>query len=238
MQTEVFGDDGDPDLVVVLGWGNRIDHENVRWLVDLLVDGGYRVHVFQIPVNISDFQAEYLDPVLAYIDRAGLGEYRFLGHSTGGLVGAHVRDPTPVTRTYLSPWWGYPEDQQGIGLRIVEKLPLSAQVVPAGTADRDALGELATDRQIAENPGTASPAFIGATRRAQADLPPFDGDAVVFYTPEDRVVSVPAIEDRVPERNRIAYQGGHELFSSPAREEPLDVLLAAVDRGLAGIDDE
>jgi riboflavin biosynthesis pyrimidine reductase len=59
----------------------------------------------------------------------------------------------------------------------------------------------------------------------------------VFYTPEDRVVSVPAIEERAPERNRVAYEGGHELFSSPTREEYVDRILAAVDRGLEGVTD-
>lgn len=223
------------DLVFVLGWGNRHDHEAVEWLVDRLVEAGYRVHVFQIPVNGTDFEADYLDPVVEFVE--GLDEYRFLGHSTGGLIGAHVREPAPLTRTYLSPWWGYTDDQQGLLLDLAAKLPLSAQVLPTGTSTRESLGQLATDRMIAESPGRISPAMIRETRRAQSGLPPFEDDAVVFYAPDDQVVSPGAIEDRVPAENRVAYEGGHELFSSRSREDHLDDLLSAVAEGVAGIRD-
>ena len=62
-------------------------------------------------------------------------------------------------------------------------------------------------------------------------LPPFDEDAVVFYTPEDPVVGAGAIRERTPEANAVVYEGGHELFNSSSREEHVDVLLAAVDEG-------
>jgi hypothetical protein len=231
METETVGEG--PDLAFVLGWGNRLDHENVRWLLDALTER-YRVHAFQIPINPTDFEAEYLAPVREYV--AELGSYRFLGHSTGGLIGAHLRDPEPETRTYLSPWWGFPDEQDGPLLGLVTKLPTARQFVPTGTSNRESLGQLATDRQIGETPDKASPAFLGLAKRAQADLPPFDDDAVVFYTPEDAVVSPDAIEKRVPQRNRVAYEGGHELFSSTDRDEYLDALFAAIEGGVEALD--
>jgi pimeloyl-ACP methyl ester carboxylesterase len=232
MEVRTFGDGDDPDLVFVLGWGNRIDHENVRWLVDALAER-YRVHAVQIPVNPTDFEADYLAPVREYV--ADLGEYRFLGHSTGGLIGAYLREPAPLTRTYLSPWWGFAEEQAGTLLDLITKLPTARQFVPTGTSNRESLGALATDRQIADSPDRASPAFLGVAKGAQAGLPPFDADAVVFYTPDDLVVDPEAIEARAPERNRVAYEGGHELFSSPTREDHLDAVLAAVEGGVEAI---
>jgi pimeloyl-ACP methyl ester carboxylesterase len=232
METETFGDPDDPDLAFVLGWGNRPGHETVRWLIDRLAER-YRVHAFEVPVNGTDFEGEYLDPVVEYV--ADLGAYRLLGHSTGGLVAAHVRDPAPETRTHLSPWWGFADDQRGPLLSLVTRVPSARQVIPSGASTREALGALASDEQLADSPDRVSPAFLRTIRGAQRSLPPVEDD-VVFYTPEDTVVSPQAIERRVPPRNRVAYEGGHELFSSPAREDHLGTLLAAVEEGPAALE--
>lgn len=236
METETLGDPADPDLACVLGWGNRLDHENVRWLLETLAADS-NVTAVQIPITVTDFEAEYLDPVRGVV--ADLAEdYRFVGHSTGGLIGAYLRgEHAPATRTYLSPWWGMPPETAGPLFDLVTRLPVSRQVVPTGTADREALGALATDRQIREGPDRAAPTFLREAARAQAGLADVDPDpdAVAFCTLGDRIVDPRRVGDRVDAERVVLYDGGHELFSSPARDEHAETLRAVVREGSAGL---
>ncbi|MFW5956471.1 MAG: alpha/beta hydrolase [Halorhabdus sp.] len=224
MHTAVYGTGA--DLVFVLGWGNQPEHVTVRWLIDHLVADGYRVHVMALPITITDYQDEYLDPVADYVE--SLGSYRLLAHSTGGLIASFLDEP--VTRVSLSPWWGFHEEQDGLLGRLVARLPIARPVVPVGI-DREAIGDLATDRQLENGPDAIAPTLLREVRTAQADLPPFDEESVVFFTPNDRVVSPDAIRERAPESNRIAYDGGHELFSSRVRDEHLPQLRDAIESG-------
>lgn len=80
-----------------------------------------------------------------------------------------------------------------------------------------------------------APTFLREAGRAQAVMPPFDADDVVFYSPADPIVGVGAIEAQAPEENRVQYEGGHELFCSSAREDHLDTLIDALDRGVAAL---
>ena len=232
MRAEVYGE-GDDDLAFVLGWANKPEYANVRWLIDRLVEQGYRVHAIEIPRVVSDFDAEYLDPVAAYV--ADLGEYRFLGHSTGGLIGAFLHDPEPITRVYLSPWWGMHADLQNPLVSLLSRIPTRRTILPVDF-DADMLGDLAPPEQVEDVPERVAPTFLREAARAHARLPPFDEDAVVFYTPEDPVVSADAIRERTPEANAVVYEGGHELFNSSAREEHVETVLAAIDRGVEALE--
>ena len=233
MRSVVHGEEGAPDLVFVLGWANRPEHANVRWLIDRLGDAGHRVHAIEIPRVVSDFDAEYLGPVAEYV--ADLGEYRFLGHSTGGLIGAFLEDPAPITRVYLSPWWGLHDDLRNPLVSLLSRIPTRRTILPVDFEGR-MLGELAPAEQVEDVPDRVAPTFLREARRAQARLPPFDPDAVVFYTPEDPVVDAEAIRARTPESNAVVYEGGHELFNSRSREEHLDTLLATIDRGVEALE--
>lgn len=230
MRRETFGDDGGEAVVFVLGWGNRPEHDGVQWLVDHLVEEGFRVTAFELPRTITDFEAEYLDPVRTYV--ADVEAPRLLGHSTGGLILRHLPDVDGlVSRTYLSPWWGFHDDLENPLVSLLMKLPVSRPFLPA-SADREDLGGLAADAWVADSPDYASPTFLREARRAQASLPPFDADDAVFYNPDDAIVGAGTIEAQAPEANRIAFEGGHELFNSRSRDEHLDDLLAAVEGGI------
>ncbi|QSX00092.1 alpha/beta hydrolase [Haloterrigena alkaliphila] len=234
MRREVFNDAGERNLVFVLGWGNRIDHENVQWVVDRLVDADYRVTVFQIPTVITDFDAEWVAPVAEYVD--DLEGYRLLTHSTGGLIAEFLEGAE--TRVYLSPWWGFHDDLRTPVVSLLLKLPVSRSILPTGGTDREMLGELATDRQLADTPGRVAPTFLREAKRAQRRLPPFQfpESGVVFYTPDDAVVGVDAILERAPESNRVAYEGGHQLFDSPSRETHVGTILDALEAGRAALE--
>jgi pimeloyl-ACP methyl ester carboxylesterase len=232
MRFEVSGEG--EDLLFVLGWGNRHEHDAVAWLVDRLAER-YRVHAAQIPTNVRSFEREYLDPVAEYA--ADLGEFRLLGHSTGGLIGAHLRGerPTPEERVYLSPWWGYTGLPDAV-LEVVARIPTDRVFLPGGESSRADRGELVSERALRESPDRVSPTFVRETRRAQATLPPFDTDAAVFCTLTDSIVSVRAIGERAPASNVRVYDGGHELFASPSREQHLPTLLDCLEAGAAALD--
>jgi len=233
MRFRVFGDDGDRDLLFVMGWGNRWTHEPVRWLIEQLTDAGYRVHAAEIPTNVDDFRAEWIEPVAEY--RRDLEEFDLLGHSAGGLIASFVDGAD--SHVYLSPWWGYSEDVSDWLLDLVARLDTTARIIPSTIEDRATLGEYATEAQMRDGPGWLSPAFVRETRAAQAAAPPVEDDAVVFASLTDEVVSTRAIGRRVPERQVVLYDGGHELFSSRGREERLPVLLDALEEGVSAITD-
>jgi pimeloyl-ACP methyl ester carboxylesterase len=236
MKVERYGPEGGPNLVCIMGWGNRLDHENVEWLLTRFTSAGYRVHAFRIPDIIADFERDYVAPVDSYLSK--LGEFRLVGHSAGGLVAAYIDGAR--TMTFLSPFWGFPRGVVGIEqtlLSLVSKLPVTRPVLPSGTATRQAIGGLATDRQLCEGPSRAAPTFIRESIRAHRDLPPIDDEAVVFCTLADHIVSTRAIGKAVPAERTVLYDGGHELFSSRSREDHVDTLLAAVDGGASALGD-
>jgi hypothetical protein len=228
MEFTEFGD-GEDRLLFVLGWGNRAHHENVRWLIDELVDAGYTVDVGEIPHHPSDFDAEYLEPTQKRHDETDPD--RLLSHSTGGLITAHLDAETP--RVYLSPWWGIPGDPSLLQ-RLIVSLPVARPILPV-PFDPDAIGELATEQQAEEGPDYASPAFLRTIADAQERVPPFRADSVVFCTLEDTVVSVEAIGAHADAERVRAYDGGHEFFSSLARDTTMEWVLAALADGPAAL---
>lgn len=235
MRVERHGPETGPDLVCILGWGNRHRHENVRWLVSQFAAEGYRVHTFQIPTVITDFEREYVAPVAEYV--SDLSSFRLVGHSAGALIGAYLDGAE--TATYLSPFWGFPRGQVGVDealLALASHLPVARPILPSGTASRHALGDLATNRQLRDVPSRAAPTFVREARRGHRNLPPVEDDAVVFCTLSDPVVSMQAIGEAVPAERTVVYDGGHELFASSRREAYVDTLCAVVDRGASALD--
>lgn len=230
MDFRQFGPADGPALVCLFGWGNRLDHENVNWLIDQFAEAGYRVHAAELPLDIEEFYGEYLLPVEEYV--ADLDSFRLVSHSTGGLIAPYVTGAE--TETYLSPWWGFREDAftpTSWAMDLLAKFPISRRIFPKSRWTGEHLGGLATAQQLEDSPQTVSPTFIREARRAQRDRPPIPEDAVVFCSLTDPVVSVRAIGDGAPAQRIVIYDGGHELFSSPSRDEHLETLLAVIENG-------
>jgi len=233
MRHRIFNDDGDEDLVFVMGWGNRWTHENVSWLLGQLTDADYRVHAFELPTDIDDFKADWLEPVAEYV--RDLEGYQLLGHSAGALI-AQALDGAD-NHVYLSPWWGYGDAFPEPVLEAVSLVPTTFPCLPVGGMDREALGERATDHQLATLPSWVSPAFVRETRRAQQDLLTIDHDAVVFCSLRDPVISLRPIGERVPAAHVVLYDGGHELFSTAARDRYVDLVLDALENGSDAVEE-
>jgi hypothetical protein len=225
VKTTATGEDDRGELLFVMGWGNRLDGDNERWFTAQLVEAGYRVNVVELPTNIADFEAEYLEPVREYRRQKALQLVPVVSHSLGGLVAAHLK---PETAVYLSPWWGfYGEKLRSTQLDLVSKLPFERPVVPIDF-QRAEVGSLVTDQQWDRLPSRVSPTFIREIRSAQADLPPID-DAEVFCSLSDTIVGLQGIGDRVDPSQVTLYEGKHELYSSEGRAGTVQAVLDAVD---------
>ncbi|APW97972.1 alpha/beta hydrolase [Halobiforma lacisalsi AJ5] len=233
MRHRVFNEDGDEELVFVMGWGNRWTHENVGWLIGELTDAGYRVHAFELPTNVEDFKTDWLEPIAEYV--LDLDEYQLLAHSAGALV-AQALDGAD-NHVYLSPWWGYGDAYPDLFLEAVSQLPTAFPFLPVAEMGREELGERATDHQLSTLPRWVSPAFVRETRHAQEDLLTIDHDAVVFCSLRDPVIDLAPIGERVPAEHVVLYDGGHELFSSATRERYVDLLLEALEEGAPAVED-
>jgi hypothetical protein len=223
---ETYGDDDDPTVLLVLGFGNRPEHEHVGWLLDRLAESVH-LHVAVLPIDMTDFESDYRRPVERYA--SGLELDAVVSHSTGGLIAAHL--PLDAPRIYLSPWWGI--NFGGVGdllFPFFRRLPTGYRFLPTG-ADPEAIGDLKTPAEAADGPDFISPAFLREIDRAQRRLPAFRPESLVFCSLTDRVVSVRAIGERAPPARVRLYHGGHEFFASSGREAVYDDLLAALLSG-------
>lgn len=224
MEFATFGEG--EDLLFLMGWGNRLDGNNERWFVDRLGDAGYRVHAAQLPTNITDFEAEYLDPVREYRNRNALQLAPVVSHSTGGLVATYLR---PDGAVYCSPWWTF----YGLKLRetqlsLVSKLPTDRPLLPIDF-ERAEVGSRVTETQWADLPKRVSPAFIREIRGAQEAMPEPQDHARVFCSLRDTVVGLDGIGEAVDPGQVTLYDGGHEPFSSGAREAIATQVIDAID---------
>ena len=233
MRHRIFNEDGEDELVFVMGWGNRWTHENVSWLIGRLADAGYRVHAFELPTNVDDFKADWLEPIAEYV--VELDGYQLLAHSFGALVGQALDGAE--NHVYLSPCWGYGVAYPRRPMELLARIPTAFPFVPAGEPTRDVIGELATDHELATTPRWVSPAFLRETLEAQDELLLIDHDAVVFCSLRDPLIDLHAIGQRVPPEHVVLYDGGHELFASAVREKYVDAILASLEDGAAAVED-
>lgn len=225
MKTDTLGS-GD-DLLLVMGWGNRVDGTNERWFAQQFVDEGYRVTIVELPTNPTDFEREYLAPVAEA--RGDLDAPAVVGHSTGALVAAHLE---PTRAVYVSPWWAfYGEKHLAPFLKWGSKVPIERPIVPIDF-DREDVGPRVTDRQWDRVPDRMSPAFLREARRAQAELPPIAETARACVSLQDTVVGLQGVGARVPPERVHLYEGRHEPFAAADRAAATAVVtdaLAAVE---------
>ncbi|MDY6819901.1 MAG: alpha/beta fold hydrolase [Halobacteriales archaeon] len=224
MDTVVFGRDGETELLFVLGFRARIGGANEQWFISRLTDAGYRVHVVELPTNITDFNAQYRDPVQRYHDEHEPAIV--LGHSLGGLVAAHL--DTDAKRVYLAPWWGiYGEKLMTWETVVIPRLPIKAEII-AASIERGDLGEHVSDAEFDRLTKRVSPALITAVYNAQQARPSIDESAVVFASLRETVVSLRAIGEAVSTDQLRIYDGAHIPYASANRQATTDEILATL----------
>lgn len=224
MDSRTYNEGGDPALLFVMGFGNRLDGANERWLIDRLTDAGYRVRAVQLPTNVTDFERGYRRPVQRIHDEEQPAVV--LSHSLGGLVTAFLK--TSAREVSLSPWWGIYEAKVSTWERwLVPRLPIRARVLPIKTR-RAEIGERLPDSDWKRLPKRISPVFITEIYRAQERRPPIDDDAVVFVSAEETIVSLRAIGAAVSADRIRLFDGRHQLFSARGRQAAVEELLAVL----------
>lgn len=224
MDVHRFGDDTDPTVLFVLGWGNRVTHPTVEWFIDRIVDAGFEIHAVEIPDNGTDFERDYLDPVVEYA--RSLDRFRLLSHSTGGLIAAHI--PADGPRVYLSPFWGF--NRQGVSgtlMRVLMRLPTDRQFI-GSDIDGQLLGAHKDPEVVKDDLPDASPAWLRTMAAAHGDLPSFREGSRVFCSLSDRVVDVRAIGDHAPSDAITLFDGGHEIFAVENRTDYTDEVISAL----------
>lgn len=224
MKSRSFNESGDPTILFVMGFGNRLKGANETWFINQLTTAGYHVHAIQLPTSIADFEREYVIPVQQIVNEQKPAVV--LSHSLGGLVAAFL--DTAGREVYLSPWWGIFAEKVATWERwLIPKLPIKSRILPIKT-HRDEIGTLLPDHAWAQLPKRISPTFITEINRAQQSLPSISNTAVVFVSLEDTVISISAVGTAVSASQIRLYDGGHQMFSSWDREHATNELLSVL----------
>jgi len=224
MESRTFNPDGAPTVLFVLGYGNRLAGASVRWAIDRVTEAGYRVHAVSLPIEGTDFEEAYREPVQSIHDEEDPDV--LLGHSLGGLVGPYLR--TEARPVYLSPWWGmYPGKVARWERWLIPKLPIRVPILPTKTS-REEMGALLSGAEWEQVPKRLSPVFISEIYRAQRQRPPVDPDAAVFVTLSDTIIDLEAVGEAVGSDQIHLYDGAHQLFSSAGRAAAMDAVVSAL----------
>lgn len=199
MRFRTFNEGGERDCLFVMGWGNRWEHESARWLIDELADADFRVHAAELPTRLSDFRADWVEPVAEYA--RDLEDFALVSHSAGGLVATTIDGAR--THVYLSPFWGFPPNFPDWLLDFAARVPTSMPFIPSGIDDSVILGEHATEDRLRDTPSWLSPAFIRETRDAQSRLFPANVDLAAIVG-QDRLSEEGESETHVDDERSVA----------------------------------
>jgi hypothetical protein len=222
MKSRVCGESNSRDLLLLLGWGEKLDNHGFTWLVDLTTSAGFRTHVVESPDSVRDFGRDYVQPVKNY--QAALGDHIVIGYSLGGLIAAYLNAQQKTI--YLSPFWGiFGHKLMKTRLALVRRLGLNIPLIPIDFG-REEVGDLATEADWESMPKRATPVWLREILKAQKNMPPMQQSSVVFCSLKDTVVSLKAIGEKAS--NVILYDGHHELYSSSSRELYREELLKAL----------
>ena len=203
---------GDP-LVLLLGFGNRLDGASVEWFLDGLADAGYRTTAVEFPTRALDFESAYVSPAEAVL--RSTEPVAVLGFSLGGLVLAHLQVSPSI---YLAPWWGFEGEESFTWERwVVPRLPIDRPVIAHGLSRTD-IGPRFSRAEWSALPNRVSPRWVTAIDRAQRRRPSIDRSAPVFVSLRDQVVSLPAIGRAVAPEQVCLFDGTHAPFAAEGRE--------------------
>jgi len=217
---------GDRKLLFINGYGGNLEQPGVRWLTNRFTEHGLDVTHVQLPTEVRDFESDVLAPTRE-VERE-MGVHVAAGFSFGGLTLTFLKKPRK--RIFLSPFWGVNERWMVRGTEGVVSLLsiITKPMLPRRFGKKEA-GPLAVDEDLKGIPDRVSFTTIDQFFKAQKKLPPpRDGD-VVFYSPQDKVVSLNAIDGRGVETH--TFKGGHMFYLSRDRKQLMESIMEQVDLG-------
>ena len=213
-------------VLFIHGYGGNLGQPGVKWFMNRFREHGLDMTYVQLPTEVGDIQEEVIGPVREVEKR--LGTHVAVGFSFGGLVLSYLDGARK--RIFLSPFWGVNDRWMIRGTESVVKLlsVITKPVLPRRFG-REEAGPLAAERDMKGIPEHVSFRTIDQFFRAQRQLPPSREGDVVFYSPDDKVISLSAIENRDIETHR--FRGGHMFYLSRERAEIMERVLSQVDMG-------
>jgi hypothetical protein len=217
---------GDRKLLFIHGYGGNLKQPGVKWFMERFRERDLDVTCIILPTVVRDFNEEVLEPA-RNVERS-MGEHVAAGFSFGGLTLAYLY--WAKRRIFLSPFWGVNDRWMVRGTESVVRL-LSAITKPLlpRRFDMEEAGPLAVEEDLEGIPQYVSFETVDQFFKAQCDIPPpMEGD-VVFYSPQDQVVSMSAIENRGIETHQ--FRGGHMFYLSRQRKEIMNSILRKIDEG-------
>lgn len=217
---------GERKLLFINGYGGNLEQPGVGWLMNRLTEHGLDVTHVQLPTEVRDFESDVLEPARE-VER-GLGDHVGVGFSFGALTLTFLEGARK--RIFLSPFWGVNDKWMVRGTEgVVSLLSIITKPMLPRRFGKEEAGPLAVDEDLAGIPEHVSFRTIDQFFRAQKVLPPPRPGDVVFYSPQDKVVSLGAIEKRGVETHQ--FRGGHMFYLSRDRRTLMVSILEQVDRG-------
>jgi len=215
-------------VLFIHGYGGNIEQPGVKWLMNRFRDSGYSVTYIQLPTVIDDFEKDILQPVREVQDT--IGDHVIVGFSLGGLTAAYLEKQ--LSTVYLSPFWGINDRWaiKGLGTLMKVLANLNKPSLRRHFEKEDA-GPMAVDEDMKGIPDFVTPRTIHEMHSAHNNMPEPDKDDIMFYCPNDAVVSQSAMESR--DIRKITFKGGHMFYLSREREEIMDKVLSYVEKGFS-----
>ncbi len=217
---------GERKLLFIHGYGGNLKQPGVRWFMERFSEHGLDVTFIILPTVVKDFGEEVLEPTRE-VERS-MGEHVAAGFSFGGLTLSYLF--WAKRRIFLSPFWGVNDRWMVKGTEnVVRLLSMITRPLLPRRFDMEEAGPLAVEEDLEGIPRYVSFETVDQFFKAQKEIPPpMEGD-VAFYSPQDQMVSLSAIEKRGIETHQ--FRGGHMFYLSRQRKEIMKNILEKVDEG-------
>lgn len=215
-------------VLFIHGYGGNIEQPGVKWLMNRFEDSGYSVTYIQLPTVINDFKEDILQPLRDVQDT--LGDHVIVGFSIGALAAAYLNKQKSTI--YMSPFWGINDRWafKGLGTLLKVIANLNKPALKRHFEKEDA-GPMAVDEDMNGIPDYVTPRTIHEMHSAHNNMPEPNKDDIMFYCPNDAVVSLKAIKRR--DIRKITFNGGHMFYLSRERDDIMDKVLSYVEEGFS-----
>ncbi|MFW3145894.1 MAG: hypothetical protein ACMUIE_03690 [Thermoplasmatota archaeon] len=223
---------GERQLLFINGFGGNFEQPGVEWYMNRIREHDYDATYVQLPTRVDDYMEDVIKPCMEV--EKGLDEHVAVGFSFGGLTLTYMFGAR--RRIFVSPFLGVNEKWLAKGHKtVVRLLSLISRPILKRQFEKEDAGPLAVNDDMKGLPEFVSFRTIDQLFRMQDSVPEPRQDDVVFYSPEDKVVSVARIEDRIYENELRShtYRGGHMFYLTRDRKEMVSSLLGEIGDGFS-----
>lgn len=213
--------EGESELLFIHGYGGNMEQPGVRWMMNRFIEAGFGVTYIQLPTRFASFDEEVLAPVMRI--QKGLDDHVIAAFSLGGLAAVFLEGAR--RRVFLSPFWGINDRWTFKGLGTVLNLLASINIPHLKRHfEKEDAGPLAEDDDLKGVPDFVDPKTIHEMHQAQRNIPPPMENDIAYYCPEDKVISISAVEARGIYTRQ--FSGGHMFYLSRDRVSIMEDIIS------------